>query len=139
MNSDQQQHTIERIRKSLSGEPTKILLIEDDENDAKLAMRVMKDYGIEVVWARDQVEAMAASLKEFFRLIFLDLKLDGGSSGLDLIARLKEGNPKCWVVVLSGAYAEDSRECKDALKLGAGAVMLKPLTPSKVELIFGSP
>jgi len=115
-----------------------VLLIEDNPDDAILAKDVLRQRGIDVVWEKKVVDAGELFRSIDVKLIFLDLKLEGGRSGLEVLAAIKQIRPESWVIILSGAYAEDSKECKEALQLGAAAIMLKPLTPKKVELVFGS-
>jgi len=132
--------TINRIRTSLKGAPLNVLLVEDDEGDAFITRRVLNSKNVEnIAWAKTVKDACDMFRQAEFKLVFLDLKLQEGTSGLDLIKTLKETRPDSWVIVLSGAYTEDSDECKEALRLGAFAIMLKPLTPEKVEFILGNP
>ena len=139
LNSEEQRKAIEGIRASLgSMTPTTVLLIEDNPDDAILAKDVLRQRGIDVVWEKKVVDAGELFRSIDVKLIFLDLKLEGGRSGLEVLAAIKQIRPESWVIILSGAYAEDSKECKEALQLGAAAIMLKPLTPKKVELVFGS-
>lgn len=136
--SQDQRRAIEEIRRSLHGLRPFVLLVEDNVHDAKLIENELVTAGVRVVWARNQREAIHAFQEKMVRLVFLDLKL-GVESGTTLIPCFKQIRPDAWIVVLSGAYTEDSAECKEALQLGAAAVMLKPMTQEKLQLIIGSP
>lgn len=138
-----QKDALQRMRKSLEGSTPKVLLIDDSKDDIQLVMHTLAQHGITdvvvLVSLANAMEVFTQGSPSDFRLVFLDLKLEQGRSGLELIDELKRVNPNAWVVVLSGAYAEDSDECKEALRRGAHAVMLKPLTSEKLKLIFATP
>lgn len=138
MSPDIQRETLAQVKRALSSGPRCVLLVEDDEADATMATNILKAAGVNVVWVKTRTEALEAFTTCSMRLVLLDLKLQH-VSGIELITAFKEIRPDCWVIVFSGAFAEDAPECKEALRLGAQAVMIKPLTPEKVELIFGTP
>jgi len=139
MNSTDQRNVIAQLRETLNGKHVRVLLLEDDPNDAHLTLEVLIKREVQPTWARTIEEAKSRINSDDFKIVFLDLKLDSGRSGLELISHIRHTKPDCWVVVLSGVYTEDSAECKEALRLGACAVMLKPLTQEKLQLIFGIP
>lgn len=137
-----QQDAIEAIRKSLLSSHSRdlrVLLIEDDETDASLIIKVLSDFNLSVTWVKTIDEALRPIATSDFWVVFLDMKLSGGQSGLDFLSAVKSIRTDYRVVVLTGAFSEDSEECKQALRQGAVAVMLKPITAEQIRLIFGSP
>lgn len=140
MNPEEQRHAITRIRQSLEGTRPKIMLIEDETDDALLVSRVFRYFGLEATWVKDAGAAINLLKTEKFRVVFLDLKLSSSSTDWrDFLSFYKSSNLDGQVIVLTGAFAADDRECKDALKMGASAIMLKPLTVEKAGLIFSIP
>jgi len=138
MTSEEQRQVIERIRQSLTGSSGKILLIEDIQEDAELAISVLKGAGLVTVWAKDAKEAFDAVRQTNYWVILLDLKLHN-VSGIEVLRTIKDIKADSRVIVLTGAYDRDSEECKEALRQGAVWVMLKPLTAEQIGLIFSQP
>lgn len=139
MNPDEQRQAINRIRSSLEGIRPRILLIEDQDDDAFITLRIFKYIGLDAQWVRDVGSAIDKLKVEDFRIIFLDLKLNSTKDWVDFLTFYKSAGLSGQVIILTGAYAADDKECKDALKMGAAAVMLKPLTVEKAGLIFSTP
>lgn len=142
MTPEQQREAIAKIRASLQNrkQPIDVLLVEDDHRDAELTVDRLTGFGLKTTWVRDTFEVQDHLSKNEPWLTFLDLKLGGGeTSGLNVLDFIKSIRPESRVVILTGAYAHDSSECKESLKRGAIAVMLKPLTDEQVQLIFGTP
>jgi DNA-binding response OmpR family regulator len=137
---EDQKDAIERIRTTLRGNRTKTLIVEDSEADAFLAMRVLGEHGIDTDWVSTVEEAVGRILTGDYKIVFLDLKLgpcDG--QGADILRAIQRLGLQCEVIVLTGEHATDSVKCTEALKLGAVAVMMKPLTTKEVQLVYGIP
>ena len=97
----------------------KILLIEDDDLDARAIERHLKrlwSLEHELTRARDLTEGLAKAGEECPDVAFLDLHLPD-SRGLDGVPKLVERMPGRPVIVLTG----DSDEGKDVPALAAGA------------------
>lgn len=69
----------------------KILLIEDDPDQAEIYQIELENTGFTVLVATREEEALELAEKEDPKLILLDLML-GNSSGLDLLKKLKENS-----------------------------------------------
>lgn len=140
MTSEQQQVAIEAIKRSLEGQTPAIqlLVVEDNSEDAEITLSSLREFGLKVEWAQNMTDVLHALRTMTPWLVFLDLKLVG-ESGLKILQVIRDFSPDTRVVVLTGAYEHDSAECKEALKKGAIAVMLKPLTVEQIQLIFGTP
>jgi len=112
------------------------LIVDDDNHDSILAKNSLNFFGVMADVAENGDAAVKRIKENNYAVIFLDWRLIGKSGRVTLM-EIKSIAPKCVVIVLTGAaYSEDVSE---ALKLGAAAVMLKPLTEENVKLIFGSP
>lgn len=136
MSPEALRNALNRIRLSLAGVMTpKTLLVEDNDNDATLFLRALETHGLQATWVKGAADALEELAAGEYKIVFLDLKLPGGGER-EVLDYLREHDLSC--VVLTGAH-EDDEMCKDALKRGANALMLKPLSHENVELIYGKP
>lgn len=101
-----------------------ILVIEDDETFQATLVRALKRCGYAVAAAADATAALSLAQTAVPDWVVLDLNL-AGSSGLDLIPRLRALLPACRIVVLTG-YASITTAV-DAIKLGAVQYLAKPV------------
>jgi two-component system response regulator len=115
-----------------------ILLVEDNPNDAELALYALKKYNISrrVALVRDGAEALeyvfatgsyaSRQLDDQPRVIFLDLKLPK-VNGLEVLHRIKS-DPRTQTVPV--VILTSSREESDILKsyqLGVNSYIVKPI------------
>lgn len=89
--------------------PVHCLLVEDNENDGDLTMRVLKRVGVKTEWARtgdDAMKLLSASRDPKhpdFDIIFLDLILRGGGvQGEEIFKRVRQEFPTIHIVLLTG-------------------------------------
>lgn len=139
MTSEAQRQAIERISKTVKGANPNILLIEDNQDDAFLFLRTIRQHGLDAIWVKSAgpaIELLRGRHK--FQIIFLDLKLGASREWTEIFEFISSAKLDVPVIVLTGAYDHDDKECKEALKLGAAAIMLKPLTKDQVGFIFGA-
>ncbi|MBE0635143.1 response regulator, partial [Candidatus Bipolaricaulota bacterium] len=98
-------------------EPVEILLVEDNEGDARLAQEALKDAKVsnKITWVRDGVEALAFLRREGAHagsarpdVILLDLNLPK-KDGREVLAEIKEDDDlrRIPVVVLTVSDAEE--------------------------------
>ena len=104
-----------------------LLLVDDDAVFARVLGRALNARGFTVHSAASSGEAIAQlnsddGLRPDFAILDLNL---GGSSGLKLIGAVRQANPECRIVVLTG-YASISTAV-DAIKLGADQYLAKPV------------
>lgn len=89
----------------MSGRRKIVLLVEDEPLIVMIAGEILEDLGYEVLDARTKREALAAlAVEKAVTLLFTDIDLADGSSGIDLaivFARLRPGVP---IVVTSGRF-----------------------------------
>ncbi len=106
------------------GEPIRVLLVEDSENDALLLMRELTRGGFEPTCHRvEEREAMREALEnESWDLVITDHNLPGFSSEAALDA-VKESGFDIPVIIVSGSIGEDIAVA--AMKTGAHDYIMK--------------
>jgi signal transduction histidine kinase/CheY-like chemotaxis protein len=91
-----------------------VLLVEDDEGVAKIAAQLLDMIGYRVQWVQDAQTALALLIGgRSFDLLFSDIVMPGGMSGLDLARRVRRHFPELPILLASGfstTAAEVARE-----------------------------
>lgn len=105
----------------------KILIIEDDRSLLMTLTAVLEQEGFSVLSAADGQEGLDMALKEHVDLIALDLVLPS-LGGLEICQRLREGQKKTPIFMLSGKKKEEIDKVL-GLEMGADDYILKPFGP----------
>lgn len=115
---------------------TDILLVEDNHDDAVLAMRVLKQDNptIKVMHLRDGVEALnylfdesgAVNQKLLPRVIFLDIKLPK-LTGPEVLDKLKSNEGTRHVPIVVMTSSNQQRDITECYTLGANSYLVKPI------------
>lgn len=100
-----------------------VLLVDDDEIFVNVMARALKKRGFIVTTATGVDEAEALLKQHTFNKALIDLKMEG-RSGLALIQSLKQRQPKCRAVMLTG-YSSIATAV-EAIRLGAHNYLCKP-------------
>jgi two-component system response regulator len=116
--------------------PGKILLVEDNPDDAALTMRALKSHNItnEVVVARDGVEALAflfgtagsAGPAEPPAVVLLDLNLPR-VNGLEVLQRIRTDERTRLLPVVILTSSDEERDVMEGYRLGANSYVRKPV------------
>ena len=93
------------LNKTLNGEQSAVLIVEDELNIRELLRDFISSTGSTAVTAEDGQEAILAIQKQHFDLVFLDLKLPR-ISGVEVLKKIKQISPSTPVVVVTGNAAE---------------------------------
>jgi len=115
-----------------------ILLVEDNPNDAELALRALKAHNLanKLIWLKDGAEALDfifaqgqysdRSVEDVPKVILLDLKLPR-ADGLEVLEKVKSDTrtKSIPVVVLTSSSAE--RDIIASYNLGVNSYILKPV------------
>jgi two-component system, NtrC family, response regulator HydG len=101
-----------------------ILIIDDEESLRFTFMRFLAGAGYDVETAEDYRQASAAIAAKDYDLVFADIIL-GGKTGLDILREVKERNPACPVVMITGC--PELATAADAVRLGAFDYIPKPV------------
>lgn len=114
-----------RLIKS-TAERTALLVVDDDAAFCDSLAAALRARGCDVRLARSFDEALAAYGREPRRAAVIDMKLDGGHTGLEAVPLLRELNPRGVIVLITG-FSELVEQMKGGLELSASAALTKPL------------
>jgi DNA-binding NtrC family response regulator len=126
-----------RVAHRAHGHHGRVLLVEDEPDQAAILEAVLRHEGLDVVVASSGEQALEIHQRTPADVLVTDLNLPG-MTGVDLMRRLSppesEGpepkTPPPAVVVVTGAASISS--AIDALKLGAADYLQKPLDPARL-------
>lgn len=82
--------------------PRPILLVEDDANDAFLALRVIKKDGHVCDWAQSGEHALVLAKKTAYRMMIIDIDLRLGMNGWELAKAIRRENPDMPLWLITG-------------------------------------
>jgi len=114
-------------------ESSRILLVEDDDDVAKLLRDMLARYDCELETAYNVSEAINVVLSRKFDLVFIDLVLPDGS-GVDVIKTVKVHSPTTPILVMTGV--SQPRLIDEALACGVVTVLHKPFDITAQQLCY---
>ena len=117
--------------------PVEILLAEDNEHDAELALRALRKSKVanKVVWVKDGAEALdfvfrrgvySERLNEHPRLVLLDLKMPK-VDGLQVLAEIKRDEDTKTIPVVVMTSSREERDLVETYRLGVNSYIVKPV------------
>ena len=112
-----------------------LLIVEDDVAFARTLQRSFERRGYKVLVASSLEEVARLLASESPEYAVVDLKLQGGDSGLACVRTLHAHDPEMLIVVLTG-YASIATAV-EAIKLGACHYLAKPSNTDDIEAAFG--
>ena len=115
----------------------RILLVEDNLVNQRLAMRLLEKRGHQVTLAGNGLEAVAAVEKTTFDLVLMDLQMpemDGFEATAALREREKETGTHLPVIALTAhALKGDEEQCLEA---GMDGYLTKPIRPQELDAVL---
>jgi CheY-like chemotaxis protein len=105
----------------------KILVVEDQPTEMKLAVHVLSAAGFEVDQANAAEDAMAAIKRDTPNIILLDMSLPG-VDGLTLARRLKADPATRDILIVAITSYPEKFSMADALDAGCDAFLPKPVS-----------
>jgi PAS domain S-box-containing protein len=102
----------------------RILVVEDEEQLARMARVVLMQHGHQVVVASSGEQALEILEGEHFELVISDLGLGGGKNGWDLAMEVRDQWPTTRFVLVTGWGA--AIDPKEAMARGVDEVIAKP-------------
>ncbi|MBW1868015.1 MAG: response regulator [Deltaproteobacteria bacterium] len=115
---------------SYSGNGESILIVDDVEEQRKIASGMLKELGYSVLSVSSGEEAVEYLRTNKVDLLVLDMIMDPGMDGLDTYKKILEMHPGQKAIIASG-FSETDR-VKEVESLGAGAYIGKPLLLEKI-------
>jgi len=109
----------------------RILVVDDDSSLSELLAFILEGQGYQPLLCATPFEALEISEKERLELAFVDINLPE-IDGLKLAAILRQHNPACEVIIMTGYGTFDN--AVQAIKIGVNDYLTKPF--SKAEIIF---
>jgi len=117
--------------KNRTGQVDRTVLVVDDDDAHRLMLReTVRNWGIRSVEADSGEAALKVLEAEMVDLVLLDVKMPG-IGGLEALKHIKGFNPTLPVIMMT-AYAT-VQTAVEALKLGAGDYLIKPLNIDELE------
>jgi CheY-like chemotaxis protein len=113
-----------------NGKGEKILVVDDIEEQRKIATLMLKKLGYDVNSVPGGEEAIGYLQDHSADLIVLDMIMDPGIDGLETYKQILQINPDQKAIIASG-FSETWR-VKEAQRLGAGTYVKKPYTIDKI-------
>lgn len=107
----------------------RVLVIDDEPSVTDALQMILEDQGFEVAIAATGREGIERARLAKFDVIITDLRLPD-ANGLDLIVIAREGHMARKVILIT-SYATDE-VIAQALRRGAGSVVLKPFPPAEI-------
>jgi NtrC-family two-component system response regulator AlgB len=109
-----------------------VLVVDDEPSIRKALAACLEIEGHEVLSVSNAADALAATGRKRFDLVFVDLQL-GQVSGMDLIPQLLAESPWVKIVVITAYASIDTAVA--SIKLGASDYLPKPFTPAQVAVV----
>ena len=107
-----------------------ILVIDDVEEQRKIASRILSKMGYKVKSIASGEEAVHYLKENSADLLILDMIMDPGIDGLETYKKINKMHPGQKAIIASG-FSESER-VKKAQKLGAGIYLKKPYSLEKI-------
>ena len=111
----------------------RILLVEDDPEDAKIFYRYaadIKTYRIEIDHVRAAKDVLPRLSEHKYDIVFLDQRLSEATTGLDIFKSIKSSELEIPVIILTGTGSEGI--AVQMMKTGAMDYLLKDKFNSKI-------
>jgi len=118
--------------KKYIGKGEAILVVDDVEEQRKIASGMLRELGYSVISVSSGEEAVEYLKTNKADLLVLDMIMDPGMDGLDTYKKILENHPGQKTIIASG-FSETDR-VKEVQKLGAGAYIRKPFLLEKIGL-----
>ena len=111
--------------------PIPILIVDDEADLRNLLVEALGDQGYATEGAEGATEALGMVRQKHYPLIFTDLNMPGGMSGLELLQAVRDEDPKAMGILMTGYATTES--AIQALKRGAYDFIQKPFKLAEIE------
>ena len=86
----------------------KILIVDDESDFRTLLVEALESLGYPCEGAETAEMAMDMARETHYAIIFTDLNMPGGRSGLDLLETIKREDPRTFCILMTGYATTDS-------------------------------
>jgi len=86
----------------------KLLIVDDEPAIRDVLKFFLEDKGFEVYLANDVPEALSIFRDKSPEVVFLDLLLPGGKTGVDILQEIRKSSPRTVVIIITGFSIEDT-------------------------------
>jgi len=107
----------------------RILIVDDSGLARRRARAILEGAGFEVIEAEDGMSALEAYFVQKPDVVLLDLVMKG-MYGLEVLARIREMDPKARIIVISADIQSSSHEL--VAEGGAAGFLVKPVDANEV-------
>lgn len=111
--------------------PHRVLIVDDEQDFRTLLVEALEGMGYTADGAESAEVALELVHQKHFAVIFTDLNMPGGKSGLELIKAIQAFDPKAFTILMTG-YAT-TEAAVQALKRGAYDFIQKPFKLAELE------
>ena len=111
--------------------PIPILIVDDEADLRELLVEALTEQGYAAVGADGAAQALALVKDQHFPVIFTDLNMPGGLSGLELLRAVHDLDPRSMGILMTGYATTES--AIQALKRGAYDFIQKPFKLVEIE------
>ena len=116
----------------MSTDPVPILIVDDEPNIRAGLAQALEDSAYVISTAKNGDEAWALFRELHHVLVLTDLKMPGGSSGIDLIRKIKDERPETLIIVITAHGTIET--AVETMRLGAYDYLTKPVELGNVRL-----
>lgn len=85
--------------------PKDVLIVDDDALIRMVFKCAAESFHVKTTFAPSAQEAVALLRKQKFDIIFLDMKLEGGADGMEVLSFINAAQPESNVVIMSGSVS----------------------------------
>ena len=110
-----------------------VLIVDDQEMVRGICRQVVESLGYRPFLAETGLQALEVIEQQPVDLIIADIRMPG-MSGIELLERVKTGNPRIEVIIMTGYASVPS--AVQAMKLGAADYIVKPFSSEEMELLL---
>ncbi len=124
---DNEDFNLLKFKTSLAG--SKILLVEDNDINLELAIELLKDVDVDVVLARNGLEALECIQQHQFDAVLMDIQMPE-MDGLTASRKIREGKFNSGVPILAMTAHAMKGEKEKSIAAGMNDHITKPIDPS---------
>lgn len=129
LNQDQVDSIFDYTPVPVTGKSKKILVVDDADFMRMMLEDILTHQGHTVLQAKNGQECLDILRDEIVDVCLLDIGMPG-MDGIEVLRKIKEGQPGLRVVMLSALSQE--KNVKQALQLGADAFVVKPFQSQRL-------